>query len=185
MHTLSEMPSLKKGKCVASKIISSNGYEILVDADDFERLNKYSWWVSVRGKRIGVFRSTKVNGKSKTIQMHREIMQPGAGLVVDHINRNRLDNRRSNLRICTQFENARNVGPASHKKYKGTIKEIKGKSVGWHAKIRCGGKQIYLGYFKDEESAARAYDKAASKLHGEFAYLNFPSIEAEMRKEEK
>lgn len=175
-------PSPRKGKCVASKIISSNGYEILVDAEDFDLLNKYSWWVSVRGKRIGVFRSTKVNGKNKTIQMHREIMQPEADLVVDHINRNRLDNRRCNLRICTQFENARNVGPATHKKYKGTTKQVRGNHVGWVVKIRNGGKQIYLGYFTDEVEAAKAYDKAAIELHGEFAHLNFPVREKEMRK---
>lgn len=158
-----------------SKTITSNGFEVLVDEDDFSRLDKYSWWASIRGKKVGIFRAGRVNGKKRTIQIHREIMGAKAGEVVDHINRNKFDNQKSNLRICTQYENARNVGPITGKKYKGTSKRAEGNSVGWIATIHCGHERFYLGYFNDEESAARAYDAKALELHKEFAHLNFPT----------
>ncbi len=87
---------------------------------------------------------------------------------VDHKNRNKLDNRRSNLRVATPRENASNRGPRAHtSRFKG---------VTWH---RCGRWQVvcagkYVGLFVDESSAAAAYDRAAHERYGSFAYLNFP-----------
>ena len=95
----------------------------------------------------------------------------------DHINRNRLDNRRANLRLCTYAQSARNVSKqASHNgrkcssKYKGVT--LRKKSGLWMARIDKDYEQYHLGYFENEEDAARAYNEAAIELHGEFASLN-------------
>jgi hypothetical protein len=108
---------------------------------------------------------------SRSIFMHRQIMQPPDGLVVDHINGNGLDNRWCNLRICTQRQNTHNrrrmrrssrfVGVSRHQNK-------------WRASICCDGKDHYLGLFDDEIEAAKARDRETLRLFGEFAYLNFP-----------
>jgi hypothetical protein len=107
--------------------------------------------------------------------MHRRILNPAPGKVVDHFNGNRKDNRRSNLRECTQAENRRNT-----RKSRGTSRF---KGVSWHcqmgkwqAKICHNGKSIHLGLFDDEVEAARACDKAAREFFGAFACLNFPDF---------
>jgi hypothetical protein len=89
---------------------------------------------------------------------------------VDHINLNKLDNRRDNLRMCTPAENLRNVGARNrHSNYKG-VRFYKNR---WVAEIGINYQHVYLGRFKLEEEAAKAYDKAARELHGEFARTNF------------
>jgi hypothetical protein len=105
--------------------------------------------------------------------MHRLIMNPPAGKVVDHINRIRCDNRRDNLRVCDQAENLRN-----RRSFRGTSR-FKGvhwneRAHKWVATICLNRKLIHLGYFDDELAAARAYDEKARELFGPFAYLNFP-----------
>ena len=110
----------------------------------------------------------------KYIFMHRLIMNAPPGKVVDHFNANRQDNRRANLRLCSQAQNIR-----GRRKFRGTS-QFKG--VSWNKRIRkwvasifCDGKYIWLGHFGDEVEAARAYDKAARELFGEYARLNFPN----------
>jgi len=106
--------------------------------------------------------------------MHRAIMNPPDGTVVDHINRNSLNNRRCNLRICTQKENLRNGRPSrrSTSRFKGVYFDKQTRK--WIAKIGYNGKTIHLGSFEDEVEAAKAYDRKAYELFGDFAYLNFP-----------
>ena len=103
--------------------------------------------------------------------MSRVIMNCPKGKEVDHKNGNTLDNRHSNLRVCTHQENCRNRRPNKNcvSSYKG-VSWFKGK---WTAIINCNGKHRYLGRFKNEIDAAKAYDKAAKKAFGEFACLNF------------
>jgi len=106
--------------------------------------------------------------------MHREMMNAPAGMLVDHRNGDNLDNRRSNLRLATPTENScnRRKKTGGSSRYKGvTFNRRSGK---WFARIRIHGKCIFLGTFESEVEAARAYDAAAKKYHGEFACLNFP-----------
>jgi hypothetical protein len=146
-----------------------DGRFAIVDAADFEWLSRYTW----RGSGGGMgYASSRI--KNKRVFMHRLIMNPPPGKVVDHVNGNQWDNRRANLRVCTQAENTRN-----RRKSRGTSRF---KGVSWNARrrkwvaaIRLNRKAIYLGLFDDEIEAARAYDLKARELFGPYAYLNFPS----------
>jgi hypothetical protein len=116
--------------------------------------------------------------------MHREIMRPPEGKIVDHENHNKLDNTRANLRVCTQGENMRNTG-----KRNGTSSRFRGVSYSkrygkWRARICFEGKCADLGLFTEEEEAARAYDRKAVELFGEFARLNFPGEWPAQRRQE-
>lgn len=156
----------------------TQGKVALVDDEDHERLSKFKWCavVSMWGKRWIAGRGGKtINGKRKTIFMHREIMNTPSGLDTDHINHNSLDNRKCNLRICTRSENMCNRKGAnrnSASKYLGVWWDENNKK--WEAQIKVHYKQKYLGQFKSEKEAAIVRDKAAIELHGAFASLNFP-----------
>ncbi len=103
-------------------------------------------------------------------------MQPGTGLCVDHINGDPLDNRRSNLRVCTHAQNLQNKRKAKHGRalFKGLA--WRADIQKWQVSVARGGKRYHLGFFLDQGAAARAYDKKALELFGEFAKLNFPII---------
>ena len=116
-----------------------------------------------------------VGTKKVKIKMHREILKPPRCLFVDHINHNGLDNRKANLRFATRTQN--NWNRIHHKqnsssRYKGVAWHKHTKM--WAARIGVNGRRIALGYFDNQIDAAKAYDKAAKKHHGEFAVLNFP-----------
>lgn len=156
------------------KIPLSQNQIAIVDDDDYEKINKYKWTADL-DKRCNKFRARRniyKKGKNiKSILMHRFIMNCPENMTVDHINHDTLDNRKSNLRICTLQQNCGNQGPRKGtSKYKGVswYKQIKK----WTAQISYKFKKIRLGYFKTEKEAAQAYNEAAKKYHGKFAYLN-------------
>jgi hypothetical protein len=143
-----------------------DGMYAYVDAADYEWLSQWAW--GLHNGYAGRYQ------KGKLVFMHREIMQPPEGKIVDHQNRNKLDNTRTNLRVCTQQENMRNAS-----KRNGTSSRFRGVSYSrrygkWRARIWFEGKCTDLGLFTDEIKAARAYDRKAVELFGEFARLNFP-----------
>jgi hypothetical protein len=105
--------------------------------------------------------------------MHRMIARPRKGYIVDHIDHNGLNNRRSNLRVCTPRQHQANRGPCGgSSRFVGVFFDERNRK--WQAHIMAHGKHYYLGLFDDEVEAAKARDRKAYELHGEFAYLNFP-----------
>ncbi len=149
----------------------TKGYFVMVDDEDFELLSKWKWtWHHTNVAHRGI----SINGKQKNILMHRQIMNPPADKDIDHIDGNRLNNQRSNLRICTTAQNMMNQKKHSHGKckYKGVyIKKSLIKSP-YAAQIRVNQRAIHLGYHSTQELAAEAYNKAANKYFGEYALLN-------------
>jgi len=155
---------------MAKEIPLTQGKVAIVDDEDFERLSQYKWCYATVGYAV---RFEQVNGKRRGVFMHRQIMQPPKDLEVDHINGDKLDNRRSNLRIVTRQQNRFNERPR-----KGTSSKYKGVSWykqtrRWEAYIKINGKKKRIGYFNDEIEAALAYDRAARELFGEYAKTNF------------
>ena len=154
-----------------SRVIVNRKREIyaLVDKEDFEAVSGYNWYFSGLGGR-SIYRVISYKPR-RTQLLSRFLMNPEDSVVVDHINRNVLDNRRCNLRICTQPENLRNAGVYRSNKsgYKG-VGWHKGRQM-WRARIQLDKKPAFLGYFTELEDAVDAYTKAALDKFGEFAYV--------------
>lgn|SRR5574343_451958 len=136
------------------------GFFVLVDDEDYCRCSKKVWHMT-RNKRA------KSKHKNKIIFLHRFILN-FPHRMIDHINRNPLDNRKENLRLCNNSQNRANSPPKKGKLYKG----IRKRGKNWCAQIILKKKSIYLGTFKTEIEAAKAYNKAAKDNYGDFAWLN-------------
>ena len=144
----------------------TQGKVTIVDDDDFERLNQWKWRYNTNGYAI---RSISRKPGKRTIRMHREIIGTPDGMETDHINCNKLDNRKENLRFCNRSQNE-----ANRFKYNNNTSGRKGicwnkDRQKWVAQIQVNGKGVYLGRFTDIEDAAKAYEKAATEYFGEFA----------------
>jgi len=155
----------------------TQGKVTLVDDEDFEWLNQWKWY---HDKGYAA-RETASRGKPqrKRIAMHRLIVDPPPGMETDHRNGDGLDNRRCNLRTCTHKQNSANSGKSASasSRYKGVSWHRQNRK--WQSFIGVNGRRKYLGCFRSEEQAARAYNRAALILFGEFARLNsIPSPEA-------
>ncbi len=143
----------------------------LIDNFDFEWLSQWNWFFHKAGSKAYVARTIKCKGVRKKIYMHRLLLNAPGDLQVDHINGNGLDNRRFNLRLCTNAQNQHNC------KAKGGSSRYKGvcfirTSDKWLASIRFNYKSRHIGYFVSEIEAAKAYDEKAKELFGEFAQTN-------------
>lgn len=138
----------------------------LVDDIDYINLANRKWYVSTWGYAI-----RKENGQ--TVTMHIEIMGRQKGKEIDHRNGDKLDNRRANLRFVTATQNLQ-----SRRKFNNNTSGYRGvtwlkAAKAWQVCVRANKIKYFIGYFKDKIEAARAYDKAAKKYHGNFAQLNF------------
>lgn len=153
---------------MTKSIFLSNGKECLVDDADYPWASQYKWHENTFGY---AGRQKQVRGIRAGFKMHRELVNAPKGLDVDHINGNKLDNRRVNLRLATRQENARNKRAQKNNKcgYKGVSPS--GKK--FRASIRINKKQIHLGMFATSDAAAHARDKAEKEMFGEFANCNF------------
>jgi hypothetical protein len=147
----------------------TRGLFAIVDAADYELVSRYKWCARGPRERAYACRSDK----GKMISLHRFLMNPPKGMVVDHKDGNRLNTRRSNMRICTQEQNVWNSRPkGKSSRYKGVCRDKEKKK--WVVYARHRGQTHYLGRFGVEVEAARAYDRKAFELFGEYAWLNFP-----------
>ena len=152
----------------------TKGKVALVDDADFEWLNQWKWTANEVGRRYYAIRRDWSFPKGKTILMHRLITGASKEFVVDHIDGNTLNNRRSNLRVCSNAQNlanSRTDWTTNKAGYKGVC--WKKKERKYSAQITVNYTAIHLGYFTDPIEAAKAYDKAARKHFGEFAKTNF------------
>ena len=146
---------------------TTKGEEYYVDDEDYERVNKYTWHIEKAGYLMAC------TGKKTRVpsRLHRYVLQDvPKGMTVDYIDGNKLNNCKSNLRICTQQQNGWNTRPQKNgtSKYKG----VSWLSANKKWLVQIGGNQEYLGLFTDEIEAAKAYNEAAKRRYGEYAWLN-------------
>lgn len=144
------------------------GRKALVSPEDFDHVMQHRWHYA------NGYAATAI--ERRTTYMHRFILKPPPGLVVDHVNHDGLDNRRENIRIGTQTQNMANMRP-----YDGKVSRHKGvywdeSRELWRARIKQHRTYHYLGAYLDEDDAGRAYDAAARWLFGEFAFTNFDGM---------
>jgi len=143
----------------------------LIDDEDYQRVLTHTSWHARWSSGTGTFYVFSSKG-SKTTPLGRFLMNAPANMFVDHINKDTLDNRKCNLRICTNSQNQMNRGKAKNNKsgFKGV--HWSKESNKWRAQIRLAGKCKHLGLFIDILDAVQAYNEASIKYHGEFGYQN-------------
>lgn len=145
------------------KITTASGVLILADAADYDLLSKYSWCISKTGYAVA-------NINCKVVKMHRYILglsEPTE--IIDHINGNTLDNRKANLRRCTNTENSRNCKLSKNNTSGASGVNLIKSSGRYRARIMVNRKEIRLGHFKTFEEAKKARREAEKKYFGEFA----------------
>ena len=160
-----EWPKQAASDGTTATIATSGGQGILVNADLADYLGRFTWHVSAVGYAMS-------RAHRQPISMHRLILglRPGDKRIADHINRERLDNRRENLRACDRAGNNRNSSGSRNRisKYKGVFPN----RARWMAQITFQRRCHHLGTFDTQEEAARVYNEAALRMHGDFASLN-------------
>lgn len=138
---------------------------VIVDDEDFDYLNQFHW-------QVDKFNSVKGRVKGKQILIHRLIMNPPNDIEIDHIDGNRLNNQKSNLRFATSSQNKMNRGARKDSKsgYKGVSWHKQNKK--WTVRIKVNNKYLSLGLFNNLFDAAKAYNEIATKYFGKYAWLN-------------
>lgn len=148
--------------------LSNTDEKAIVSAKDYKKVNGWRWSKCSQGYVVRYHK--RPDGKETKIRLHHIVLPPTGDKIIDHINRNKLDNRRENLRLATYSQNGMNrgVNVNSSTGFKGAIKES-GKYV---SKITVDGRSIYIGTFNTPEDAAKAYNVMAEVHFGEYAHLN-------------
>ncbi len=158
------------------RIKLTQGKYTIVNVEDFEQLNQYKWHYSLcdYAKRT-VYKTDDKGRKQVDIYMHKTVCPAPEGMIVDHINRNKLDNRSVNLRPATRKQNSWN------RKFKKENKKTRYNGISWRkdmgkwrVRLTVNGRRESFGYYANETEAAKAYDRVAKKYRGEYACLNFP-----------
>jgi len=171
----------------------TQGQVALVDDEDYDKVMQYGGWYLLRqasGKPKCATRTVTekirdtIGLTTSKLKMHHLILVPKEGYIIDHINGNPLDNRKSNLRYATNSQNRQNS--ASNKKASSKYKGVywNKDTEKWQVSPVLNGVRTLVGYFLDETTAARAYDKVAREQYGEHGYYNFPEPKLN-KKEEK
>jgi len=149
---------------MAKKVPLGNNQFAIVDDDDFEFVSRYKWHLQPYPTGDGGYAVAKM-------RMHRLIMNAPPDMVVDHINGDPLDNRRCNLRICTNAQNQQNTGSrGGSSRHKGV--SFNKKSGKWLGAFLFEGRRYYCGLWNNEDDAARAVDKKRGEVCGTFASKN-------------
>jgi len=156
------------------EILLTKGKVAIVDDEDFEEVNKHKWYCM---PHRNTFYACRHGGNYSIINMSHQIMGNVDGKVIDHINRNGLDNRRCNLRFCSVSENCRNKKLNSNNTsgFRGVHWDLKCKK--WVVQVQSNYTVVYRALFDDKVEAAMDYDRKARELFGDFVVLNFPSKE--------
>ncbi len=150
--------------------LSNSSNKCLLDDLDYDFLNQWIWRQQDNGY---VVRGSGTGENYHTIYLHKVLMPVPDHLEVDHMDLNKLNNQKYNLRTCTHTENMRNIPTMkirSTSGYKGVSWSKKNNR--WRARINVSGKEVYLGHFLNKEDAAKAYNEAAIKYFGAYARLN-------------
>jgi hypothetical protein len=153
--------------------IKIDSKEIKLDREDYSSLPKGYYFKFDKDGYAILYFNCKETRREENVRLSRWVLHNPKDLLVDHINGERLDNRKENLRAVTSKQNAQNRKPRknSSSKYKGVVFDKK--SGKYQAQIKVDGKSKYLGQYEKEEAAARAYDKASRDEWGAYAYQNF------------
>jgi hypothetical protein len=155
----------------------SQGFVAIIDDRDYELVSSYKWHVYISRAKVPVYyaqSSFRINGITKTISMHLLILGKKKGFIIDHADRNGLNNTRENIRFVTYSQNSLNTKAKINRanKYRGVFFDKRDST--YYSQIMVQGKRISLGRSKSEYECALMRDEAALKYHGELANLNFP-----------
>lgn len=150
------------------KIPLSKGKYTIVDDGDFEQLSAWKWHTNARGYAMRTTHTRDADNKRicHKVYMHRQIINTPDGMLTDHINGDKLDNRRENLRVVTVKQNNWNTGIPSHNST--GVKGVYWRANRWEAAISQNNRKVHLGRFVNQSEAVQAYNKAALKLRGQY-----------------
>ncbi len=145
--------------------ITKKKVPVLVDDEDYDRLRAVTSWCLVNGYAVWGYDKTRHTKVKPPIYMHRMIVDVPDGMDVDHMNRNRADNRRCNLRVATRSQNSwNNERPVGISGLRGVQRQ----KNRWLAKMKFQGKNMHIGSYLTPEEASAAFKAKAKELHGEF-----------------
>ena len=177
---MNENITISEAKASVTREIKISGRKhagtIIIDNEDYELISKHKWHIRPDTNTFYAHGNDYTVSPKTTIQMHRLIMNCPKNMIVDHINHNGLDNRKVNLRVCSDSSNSKNRSSAktANSKYLGVWYEPprNGRKERYRSAIRVNGKLINLCSTRCEQEAAFKYNLAALKYHGEFANIN-------------